>query len=413
MRTQRFETPWGAVLVPDAGRSPRGPLRGWNAADEYVVSAMADDVAAGHLRSIAVVGERCGAISAALAGAGVTCYAVTDSSSQRALIAQTMRLNGLGSTPDSTRSSGGTVRMTTMAEPLPDHVDAVVVMIPLNNRVLEQRLVWIQRLSSGGIGLSSLRVMGAGMTRDIHRSTVGLFESMIGPTTTTLAKKKARLVLAESAVGGEPVGCQPGERYDVVVGDHSIEVVPVPGVFGEYRVDAGTALLLQTHEHWPTEGVERVVDIGCGTGILGIAAALVTGAPNLVLMDDSDAAAEAAELTVDANETLLAQVDVTIATGHDAGQIAEAFGRTDADLVIINPPFHAGHTMSDDVAWNMIRAARHLLSGGGELWLVGNRNLAYHAKLKRSFSVVETVASNATFVVLRAATKPFGEPTTA
>ena len=106
-------------------------------------------------------------------------------------------------------------------------------------------------------------------------------------------------------------------------------------------------------------------------------------------------------------------VDVTIATGHDAGQIAEAFGRTDADLVIINPPFHAGHTMSDDVAWNMIRAARHLLSGGGELWLVGNRNLAYHAKLKRSFSAVEAVASNATFVVLRAATKPFRKPTTA
>jgi 16S rRNA (guanine1207-N2)-methyltransferase len=39
---------------------------------------------------------------------------------------------------------------------------------------------------------------------------------------------------------------------------------------------------------------------------------------------------------------------------------------------------------------------------GGEIWVVGNRHLGYHAKLKHLFYNCDIVASNARFVVLRA-----------
>ncbi|MFK8042617.1 methyltransferase, partial [Congregibacter sp.] len=39
----------------------------------------------------------------------------------------------------------------------------------------------------------------------------------------------------------------------------------------------------------------------------------------------------------------------------------------------------------------------------GELWVIGNRHLAYHSSLKRHFGYVELVTSNAKFVILRAA----------
>ena len=42
------------------------------------------------------------------------------------------------------------------------------------------------------------------------------------------------------------------------------------------------------------------------------------------------------------------------------------------------------------------------LQVGGELWVVGNRHLAHHAKLQRIFRNCEVVGSSPKFVVLRA-----------
>jgi 16S rRNA (guanine1207-N2)-methyltransferase len=73
-----------------------------------------------------------------------------------------------------------------------------------------------------------------------------------------------------------------------------------------------------------------------------------------------------------------------------------------ADLVLNNPPFHQQNTVGDAIAWKMFVEARRVLIPGGELWVVGNRHLAYHASLKKLFGGCELIASNRKFVVLRA-----------
>ena len=50
----------------------------------------------------------------------------------------------------------------------------------------------------------------------------------------------------------------------------------------------------------------------------------------------------------------------------------------------------------------MFADARTALRDGGELWVVGNRHLGYHEKLRRMFGNCELVASDPKFVVLRA-----------
>jgi 16S rRNA (guanine1207-N2)-methyltransferase len=50
----------------------------------------------------------------------------------------------------------------------------------------------------------------------------------------------------------------------------------------------------------------------------------------------------------------------------------------------------------------MFTGSRAALRPGGELWVVGNRHLGYHVKLKRVFGNCDVVASNPKFVVLRA-----------
>ncbi len=79
-----------------------------------------------------------------------------------------------------------------------------------------------------------------------------------------------------------------------------------------------------------------------------------------------------------------------------------ALAAVSLDLVLCNPPFHQQQVVGDFLAWRMFLQARDALAAGGELWIVGNRHLGYHAKLKRLFRGVEQVAANPKFVILKA-----------
>jgi 23S rRNA (guanine1835-N2)-methyltransferase len=97
------------------------------------------------------------------------------------------------------------------------------------------------------------------------------------------------------------------------------------------------------------------------------------------------------------------QLDATLqrAKLHLGDGLAE-FDKNAGDLILCNPPFHQSHAIGDTVALSMFRHSARVLRDGGELWVVGNRHLDYHLKLRRWFSSVEVVASNKKFVVIRA-----------
>ena len=71
------------------------------------------------------------------------------------------------------------------------------------------------------------------------------------------------------------------------------------------------------------------------------------------------------------------------------------------DLVLCNPPFHMGQQQDTSIAERLFSQAHRALRGGGELWVVGNRHLSYHIKLKKRFGNAEVAAANRKFVVLR------------
>ncbi|EPJ35110.1 putative Ribosomal RNA large subunit methyltransferase G [Streptomyces afghaniensis 772] len=50
----------------------------------------------------------------------------------------------------------------------------------------------------------------------------------------------------------------------------------------------------------------------------------------------------------------------------------------------------------------MFSGARRALRPGGELWVIGNRHLGYHVKLRKLFGNSRLVASDPKFVVLKA-----------
>ena len=50
----------------------------------------------------------------------------------------------------------------------------------------------------------------------------------------------------------------------------------------------------------------------------------------------------------------------------------------------------------------IIEQSKKVLKPGGELWVIGNRHLGYHVSLKKFFSKVEVMVSNAKFVIIKA-----------
>jgi 23S rRNA (guanine1835-N2)-methyltransferase len=377
-----------------------GGIGGTDAADDYLLQHLAQTgVDLGG--SVVVLGDRTGELTAALtrpAGpAGLTepatqvgrpCHPTLISDSFLALASARDRLRA------DARSDAATLS-TTGDEP-PPRIDVLLIRVPKSLALLEDQLHRLApRLHADSV------VVATGKAVEIHTSTLRLFERIVGPTRTSLAQRKARLVFSEP----DPALARPRNpwplRYPLPV-DKELgpvagrEVTNHAGVFCADRLDIGTRFLL---EHLPRHaGAEHVVDLGCGNGVVGLAAALLNPGARVTFVDESYPAIESARATFAANVAPPRAAEARFRAGDALDGVPDA----SADLVLNNPPFHSHRATTDAVAWRMFTGARRVLRPGGQLWVVGNRHLGYHVKLRRVFGNCDTVAGNPKFVILRA-----------
>ncbi|GII58792.1 ribosomal RNA large subunit methyltransferase G [Planotetraspora thailandica] len=377
----RFTTSRGDLDLTRFPEDPRDPFRAWDAADEYLLRHLdgIDGAPADLSGTVVVLGDRWGALVTALAGHRPV--QITDS----LLTQEATRANLARNRPD----AEGVRLLTTRDEP-PGRIDVLLVRVPKSLALLEDQL---HRLAPG-VHPGTL-VVGTGMVTEIHTSTLRLFEQIIGPTKTSLAAKKARLIFCTPDPGLTPGPGPWPHSYalpDGVGAASGLTVVNHAGIFCADRLDVGTRLFLRHLPH--RRGRERVVDLGCGNGVLGLAAALDNAAAEVVFVDESHQALASAEATWRANVS--SPAEFLAADGMSAVPDGTV------DLVLNNPPFHTHRATTDATAWRMFTGSRTALRRGGELWVVGNRHLGYHVKLRRLFGNCQVVASDPKFVVLRA-----------
>jgi 23S rRNA (guanine1835-N2)-methyltransferase len=439
---------------PDT-QNAREPLRAWDAADEYLLRHVTGTVAANPAKpaanaadgapdaaggesepagapgaepidlsgTVVALGDRWGSLVAALArsadpaGSG-RLIQITDSFlTQQATRANLARLG----------IARNAVTLNSTTDAPPDRIDVLLIRVPKSLALLEDQLCRLARHIHAGTV-----VVGSGMVTEIHTSTLNLFDRIIGPTRTSLAVRKARLIFSEPDVT-RPRACDLWPRNFRLPADVGLAagrtVINHGGVFAGERLDIGARFLLR-HLPWesagspaPGRGPARIADLGCGNGVLGLAAALAHPGAEITFVDESYQALASARATMAANGLLAepdpaggeagaaATADATVAATAADRPVRARFVLQDGlagtppnslDLVLNNPPFHTHQTTTDMTAWRMFNDAKSALRPGGELWAVGNRHLGYHVKLRRVFGNCDVVASDSKFVVLRA-----------
>ncbi|KOC88071.1 16S rRNA (guanine(1207)-N(2))-methyltransferase RsmC [Winslowiella iniecta] len=163
----------------------------------------------------------------------------------------------------------------------------------------------------------------------------------------------------------------------------------LPGVFSRDGLDIGSDLLLSTFTAH-TKG--KVLDVGCGAGVLSTLLASHSPKVRLWLTDVSAAAIEASKATLAAN-----QLEGEVFASNVYSDVSGRF-----DMIISNPPFHDGMQTSLDAAQTLIRGAAKHLNMGGELRIVANAFLPYPAILDETFGSHEVLAQTGRFKVYRA-----------
>ncbi|PJG84480.1 16S rRNA (guanine(1207)-N(2))-methyltransferase RsmC [Conservatibacter flavescens] len=165
-----------------------------------------------------------------------------------------------------------------------------------------------------------------------------------------------------------------------------LKVWSLPGVFSATELDMGTALLLSTLDK-PIRG--KVLDVGCGAGVVGATIAQHNPKANVTLVDIHAMALASAKRTLQEN-----QLSGNVIASDVFSHVSDKF-----DLIISNPPFHNGIDTAFQVVQNLIEGAKWRLNQGGELRIVANAFLAYPDLLDRYFGHHEVLAKTGKFKV--------------
>lgn len=367
---------------------PREHLRAWDAADVLVVEHLGRESGGVPAGRVGVVGDEWGAITCGLLASGVgEVVHIGDSFvAQQAARANLLR-NAL---------AVSAVRFLDARTAPGCLLDALVVKVPKSLAAMDEWLRVLRPALTDGI-----EVVSAAMVRHMHTSTLEVLGARIGVTRTTPARRRARLALSRVGVPVDTSTRWP--RQWQVAADESGTGPTVVGhvaAFAAERLDAGTAVLLEALARHRGPRPRTLVDLGCGTGVVGLVEAWRDEELDVVFLDESFDAVASAEAgwraTFGSREARF-----VIGDRLESVAVGEPLGPGSIDRVVVNPPFHSGHALSDATAWDMFVQSRRVLLPGGDLWVVGNRHLGYHAKLKRVLGNVDVVASTPAFVVLR------------
>ena len=153
--------------------------------------------------------------------------------------------------------------------------------------------------------------------------------------------------------------------------------------FSPRHIDFGTLAMLA---HANFQKGHKVLDLGCGYGVVGIECAILTGPENVVLSDIDVHALSLAQANAEQNG--VPEVKIVHSDGFDA------IPDCDLDLILSNPPYHTDFS----VAKRFIEGGYRHLKTGGQMLMVTKRREWYKRKFIAIFGGVTIFEHDGYFI---------------
>ena len=156
-----------------------------------------------------------------------------------------------------------------------------------------------------------------------------------------------------------------------------------PSLFSPQKLDAGTLAMLSCVRF---AADDKVLDLGCGYGVVGVFAAKLIPPERVYLLDSDPIAVEYASSNARLNS--VASATVVRSDGF------RDFGEAGLTKILCNPPYHVDFS----VPKHFIHKGFNRLELGGTMWMVTQREVWYRNKLRAIFGSVESHIMGSYFV---------------
>jgi 23S rRNA (guanine1835-N2)-methyltransferase len=335
-------------------------LQGWDSSDELILQHLKEfDLT--HKR-ILIISDQFGALSCALEAHELMTYTDSFVSFMGIMINSDQKIKPINNLFE-----------------LTGVYDYVLIHLPKNMSFFEDILCRLTHHLH-----QTSQVICGSMVKHLAPMSFTLLQKYIGHTSTSLAQKKARLIFAsfekETVTSPYPIKISV-ENFEHPFENHS-------NLFSREKLDIGTRFFL---DHIPQGPFERILDLGCANGIIGIKAKMTNPKAKILFSDESQMAILSAQANYKQYFNDEAEYYWT--------NCFENQPKKSVDLILCNPPFHQQSTVGDFIAWQMFKDSFDALKTGGALRVIGNSHLGYQVKLKKLFGNSTIIATNAKFII--------------
>ena len=163
----------------------------------------------------------------------------------------------------------------------------------------------------------------------------------------------------------------------------SLKFETEPSNFSPNNVDIGTLAMLSVTDILQSD---KILDLGCGYGIVGILAGKLKGQENIIMCDISECAVKQAKINAKLNQ--VSNIDIRLSDGF------QNIPENDFTLILSNPPYHTDFSVEKQ----FIEGGFKKLALGGKLIMVTKRLDWYKNKLISIFGGVKIHKVNGYYI---------------